>query len=417
MAFFGFKSSKEVEEEKRKLRAEEEAKRKVAEQVAVQKAMQEQAASLDNQAKGGHTRFRIPYFDAFDPRIETGVPVAVGVTVVYAIEDMNTFLQINAMQSFNESVFNDKLKSGVTKFVKSVVSNAPSDGNFPLVQIERRIESVSDIVQAKVIPQVERTFAIKVRTLDVTDIIIDKASHAYRELREQTSDMDAEKRMMQHQMNMSNMQLQHETEQSNFKLKNSLDQDLLKTQSALNIDSLKRQQEMSLSGQEEMQKMQLEMQRLQSVDTLKMQMDNQRETMRIQREEMQRAARLQSESNFLNAHQANLNANVANTKSVFGQQTAQTQGLGLGTSQTSGNTMPPIPGSIPQVQYSIALNGQQYGPYDWTQLQQLVQQGQLTQQTYVWTQGMSNWDFAGNIEELQPLFLPSAPQMPPVPGM
>jgi hypothetical protein len=53
-------------------------------------------------------------------------------------------------------------------------------------------------------------------------------------------------------------------------------------------------------------------------------------------------------------------------------------------------------------------------------LQQLVQQGQLTQQTYVWKQGMANWAFAGQVQELLPLFANSAPQMPgmpPMPGM
>ena len=68
----------------------------------------------------------------------------------------------------------------------------------------------------------------------------------------------------------------------------------------------------------------------------------------------------------------------------------------------------------------VGVNGQQVGPCDWNQLQQLVQQGQLTQQTYVWKQGMANWAFAGQVQELQPLFMNAAPQMPgmpPMPGM
>ena len=69
----------------------------------------------------------------------------------------------------------------------------------------------------------------------------------------------------------------------------------------------------------------------------------------------------------------------------------------------------------------VGVNGQQAGPFDWNQLQQLVSQGQLTQQTYVWKQGMANWDFAGNVQELHPLFMnaapPQMPGMPPMPGM
>lgn len=410
MGFFGFKSAKEVEEEKRKAAA-----------AGAQSALNQQNASLSNQARGSQTRFRIPYFDAFDPRTETGVPVAVGVTIVYSIEDMASFLQMNAMQTFNEQVFNDKLKSGTTKFVKSVVSNAPSDAGIPLVQIERKIEDVSELVQAKVIAQVERTYGIKVRALDVTDIDIDKDSRGYRELKAKTSDLDDERRMAQHRMSMSNMQLQHETEQSNFKLQNSLNQDQLKMQSSLNLDAMKRQQEMQLGGQEEMQKMQME---------------NQRETMRIQREEMQRASKLQTEQTFLGAHQANLNAGVINKATdcginAFKQQ--QPMGGGMFGQNPMGGSMPQMPGmgmpqmggmpqmnaqkTVPQVQYMVGVNGQPNGPFDWNQLQQLVQGGQLTQQSQVWKQGMQAWAMAGQVQELQPLFAGQAPAMGGMPGM
>ena len=48
---------------------------------------------------------------------------------------------------------------------------------------------------------------------------------------------------------------------------------------------------------------------------------------------------------------------------------------------------------------------------------QSVQQGQLTDQTYVWKQGMPQWQMAGEVMELAPLFQGVAPQMPPMPGM
>lgn len=71
--------------------------------------------------------------------------------------------------------------------------------------------------------------------------------------------------------------------------------------------------------------------------------------------------------------------------------------------------------AVLQVQYMVGVNGQQAGPFDWNQLQQLVQQGQLTQQTYVWKQGMANWEFAGNVQELLTLFTNTIPQMPSMP--
>jgi hypothetical protein len=66
--------------------------------------------------------------------------------------------------------------------------------------------------------------------------------------------------------------------------------------------------------------------------------------------------------------------------------------------------------------YHISINGTQSGPYTMQQMQQLVQNGQLNPQTYVWKQGMPGWDVAGNIAELAILFAPPAPgSIPPPP--
>ena len=399
MAFFGFKSKKEVEQEKADARRE-----------GAQQAIRQNYANLSNLSKGSQFNFAVPFFDVFDPRfMDHGVPVAVHGTIAYAIEDFDLFHSVNKMEGFSDETFQQKLRSTIVKYVKGIVSNAPTDAQIPVVQLERKIMEISDIVQAKVLPQVERLFAIKVRQLDITSIKIDQQSRGYRELKALTADLEKENVMAKHNANLSN-----------FNLQNELNQDALKAQSALNIDALQRQQELNLGGQEQLQAMQLE---------------NQRETMRIQREEMQRAARLQTEQTFLGAHQANLNAGTVNNAldnginafkqqpmmggNMFGQNT-----LGGGMPQMPGMggapQMPGMKAAVPQVSYMLAVNNQQAGPFNWEQLQQLVQQGQFTAQTYVWKQGMANWDFAGNIQELQPLFTAAAPQMPgmpPMPGM
>lgn len=386
MAFFGFKSKKEVEQEKAEARQQGE-----------RQAIQQNYANLSNLSKGSQINFAIPFFDVFDPRLmDTGVPVAVHGTIAYAIEDMDLFQSINKTEGFSDETFQQKLRSTVTKYIKGVVSNAPSDAQIPVVQLERKIMELSDIVQNKVAPQVERLFGIKVRQLDITSINVDKDSRGYRELKALTADLEKENLMAKHNANLSN-----------FNLQNELNQDALKAQSALNIDALQRQQELNLGGQEELQRMQLE---------------NQRETLRIQREEMQRASRLQTEQTFLGAHQANLNAGTVNNAldngfNAFKQQPMMGGGSLLGMGAPA---MPGMKATVPQVSYMLAVNNQQAGPFDWNQLQQLAQQGQLTRQTYVWTQGMQNWEFAGNVQELQPLFasaVPQMPGMPPMPGM
>lgn len=395
MGFFGFKSSREVEEEKRQ--AAEEAARRVE---------QNNLTNLSNLSKGSQLNFAIPYFDVFDPRLQDyGVPVSVHGAVVYAIEDMDLFHSVNRNEGYSDETFKNKLRGQLTKFIKSVVSNAPSDAQIPVVQIERKIFEISELIQQRVTPQVEKLFGITIRNLDITGINVDKESRGYRELKALTADLEKERMMAQH-----NAQI------SNFNLNNDLQQDMLKKQSELNLDAMGRKQELDLGGQEELQRMNLE---------------NQRETMRIQREEMQRASRLQTEQTFMGAHQANLNAGVLNNATDNGINAFRQQAMGGGMNNMGqmggapqmpgqkgmGGTpqMPGMGAAVPQVQYYIGINGQQYGPCDWNKLQQLVQQGQLTQQSYVWKNGMAQWEFAGNVAELAPLFQGTAPQMPGMP--
>lgn len=362
MSFFGFSSKKEVEEK---------------EKFAKESVLKGQQTTLSNLAKGSQIKFAVPYFDVFDPRFDNfAVPVAVHCTMVYAVEDIAAFNSINKTQNVNDEVFQDKLKGQVTKYIKGVVTNAPVDNQIQVFQMERKILEISELVQRLVTPKIEQLFAVNVRSLDITQITVDKESRGYRELKSVTQEFEQQNLMAQQRVNLSN-----------FNLQNQLNQDALKMQSSLNLDAMKRQQELQLGGQEEMQRIQLE---------------NQRETMRIAHEEQQRAASLQTQSNFLAAHQANLNAEVAKAQSIFGQQH---------------KAMPQMPGMPPQVQYMVGVNGQPQGPFGWNQLQQLVQSGQLTQQSQVWKQGMPAWEVAGQVQELQPLFVTQVPTMGGMPPM
>ena len=373
MKIFGFSSKKEVEEKERLAR--EEARRQAMGDLAERdkrtrnNVLQGQQTDLSNLAKGSQVSFVVPYFDVFDPRFENfAVPVAVHGMLVYGVDDIAHFNSVNKTQNINDGVFQQKLKGQVTKYIKSVVTNAPMDNQIQVLQLERKIVEISALVQQYVAPKIENLFGVNIRSIDITNIVIDKTSRGYRELKAVTTD---------------------------------LEKDTLQTRSSLNLDAMKRQQEMSLGGQEEMQRMQLE---------------HQRETMRIQREELQRSTRLQTETNFLGAHQADLNAGVQMAQAqaqgrMFAPQMPQTPPMpGMGG-------MPPMPGSVPQVSYHVGINGQPYGPCNWNQLQQLVQQGQLTHDTIVWTEGMPQWQKAGEVQELTSLFQGGAPQMPPMPNM
>lgn len=72
---------------------------------------------------------------------------------------------------------------------------------------------------------------------------------------------------------------------------------------------------------------------------------------------------------------------------------------------------PPVPD---QRMYNISLNGQTSGPFSTMQLQDMITQGTINRDTYVWTQGMSNWEQAGNVQELSFLFGSMPPPPPPI---
>jgi membrane protease subunit (stomatin/prohibitin family) len=71
------------------------------------------------------------------------------------------------------------------------------------------------------------------------------------------------------------------------------------------------------------------------------------------------------------------------------------------------------PPSMPQLQFFLAVNGQQKGPYDLSGLGSQVDSGVMTRKTLVWTEGMAEWKPAAQIAALENLFAASPP---PIPG-
>ena len=64
--------------------------------------------------------------------------------------------------------------------------------------------------------------------------------------------------------------------------------------------------------------------------------------------------------------------------------------------------------------FTVAVNGQQFGPFPVEQLGQLAAQGTFTAQCLVWRQGMAGWQEAGAVPELARLFPGGG--APPVPA-
>ena len=328
-------------------------------------------------------RFGVPYFDVFDPRFpDHGVPVAVRGTITFNITDYRGFIKLNRLVNFELDQFYKQIKDAVAKYVKGMVMKVPSEMGIPLVQMEREILAVNDKIETYLKKRLEEDFGVNMKGLDISSIDVDKDSPYYKELESVTKDITARTTQAQAEVNIKNLQ-----------------------------------------------------------DTQRINAENMEESLRIQREEAQRAQRLQTETNFMGAHTIDVQADVLKTGAQsLGQMGSFNAGSGgsggmnpggmmagmmmggamgqqmagmmnnLGQQMQNGiNTPPPMP----NVQYHISVNGQQMGPFQMLQLQQMAQSGQLTQQTYVWKPGMANWEFAGNVPELASLFSMGTPPPPP----
>lgn len=327
-------------------------------------------------------KFGIPYFDVYDPRfMDFGVPMSVRGTLTFNITDYKSFIKLHRLINFDLADFQAQVKDAVTKRIKSFVANAPTDFQLPVLQIERRIAEVSDLIQERLKGELAEDFGVNVKRLDISSIDVDKESDGYRELRRVTAAQQEKTITAQTDIGIQNMQ---------------------------------------------------DMQRINAA--------NMEDTLRIQREEAQRAQRLQTETNFMGAHaldqqtevmRAGMNSlgNMSNMgggggMNPAGMMTGMMMGGALGnqmagmmnqmggTMQQSMNTPPPAPVS----QYFVAVNGQQSGPFSIPQLQQLAQQGQINIQTLVWKQGMAGWEPIANVPEVASALAPATPpMMPPTP--
>lgn len=347
--------------------------------------------------------FALPYFDVFDPRfLDFAVPMAVGGSITFRIGDVKKFIKTHRLTNFSIDDLKAQIKDAVTRRIKSEVTNAPEKHQLPVLQIERRLEEINDIIKPRIKEDLE-DFAVEVKRLDISRIEVDKTSDGYAELRAVTAGQQAA---------------------------------TINAQTAVNIKNMADMQEINARNLDQ--------------------------TMAIQREEAQRAQRLQTETQFIGAHALDRQSDVMQTAAQsmgnggFGGgsgtsginpamfMTSMAVGGALGSQMAGmvnaagnqmnnqwqnaaamqGATPPPMPGSapgVPQTKYHVAVNGQQWGPYDVAQLGQMVQNGQINPQTMVWAEGMPNWTSAGQVPELAQLFQPAVqaapPPMPGGPGM
>ena len=330
-------------------------------------------------------KFGIPYFNITDSRLpDFPVPMSVRGQIIFNITDYKLFIKNTRLINFELDDFKNLIKSAVTSSVKSGVMNINRTNPLNLVQIEENLDFINETLKAKLKDTFSDDFGVNLKRFDIDSLEMDQESEGYKKLLKVTRDQQEKTYVAQ----------------TDVSIKNLSD--------------------------------------MQSINALNME-----ETLRIQREEAQRSQKLQTETNFMGAHALNQQTDVLKTgaeslgqmgnigggggggggMNPAGMMTGMMMGGAMGNQmagmmnnmgqnmQQQQNTPPPPP----TIAYSVSVNGQTAGPFDLQQLQQMVQNGQLTQNTHVWKQGMTGWEVAGNVQELSSLFGAVPPPPPPMP--
>lgn len=328
-----------------------------------------------NLARIIQVKFGIPFFDVYDPRFaDFGVPVAVRGTVSFSIVDYREFIKLHRLNNFSLVDFQKQIQDVVCRYVKDCVANAPAAHNIPFIQIESRIAQINDAIEYDIGERLKENFGVFVNGIDIAAIEIDKASDGYRQLMAVTRDIAATKMEAETTDYVERLRIQREEGQyAQHKA----------TQSAnMSAFQIEKQAEVGVAGASALGQM---------------------------------GGSGAGGVSFggdggIGFNPAAMMAGMA-VGGAVGQSIAgamNNMSGGVTNPMQPGVTPPPIQGSL----FHVAVNGQATGPYDISTLAQMASTGQITANCLVWKAGMTEWQKAGMIDELKPLFS----TIPPIPS-
>lgn len=143
-----------------------------------------------NTAKNVQVKFGVPYFDVFDEKYpEFSVPVVVRGSINFRIEDYREFVKLYRLSDFKIFDFSEKVRDATVRYVKNVVTNISYVHSIPVVQLERRITAINEIVELNVKERLKNDFGVTVTGVDVYALEIDKTSVGYQKLMAITRDI------------------------------------------------------------------------------------------------------------------------------------------------------------------------------------------------------------------------------------
>ena len=314
-------------------------------------------------------RFGVPYFDVADPRyLDFTVPVAVRGSITFNLADVKQFIKLNRIIDFSLDQFSEQIIGMVKKFTKNFVSNCPVEQGISVLQIERKVAEISDLLQARIAPQLAEDFGVNLKRVDISAIEIDKESSDY-------------------------AQFVHIT----------------KEQQMIQAEQIGRRAQIDTEIYAESGRMSIQTQNIQAHA-----INKQAEVLKAAAESMGQMGSINLGGGGDGLNPAGMMMGMAMGGAMGGQMAGMVSG-GMNAMQQQMQQAPQMaPPPIPvNVNYMLAINGQQFGPYNMQQLQQMVTTGQLTAQTLVWCQGMVAWENASNRPDLAPLFANTPPPAPP----
>ena len=326
--------------------------------------------------------FGVPYFDLFDPRfLDFGVPTAVRGKITFNIADYKEFIALHGLRDFDLNAFQTQIKDAVSRYVKSVVTNAPTEKNIPVVQIERCISEINELIERDVKNRLEKDFGVNVTALDVNTIDIDKSSEGFKQLSAVTKDLTTERLQTQQRIDLENLEettrIQREEAQYAQHKKTQMENFAayqVEAQTEVGVAGAKALGQMGLNGATEVSG----------------------------GGAMNPAAMMTGM-----AMGGAIGQNIAGTMNNMMQ--------GLNTPQQGAQSSAPTPPPIPTVAYSIAIDGKAEGPYNLEQIKNLMSTGMISAETLVWKQGMQGWEKASDQQDLASL-LNGGVMPPPIPN-
>lgn len=332
-------------------------------------------------------KFAVPYFDVFDPRfLDFGVPTAVRGVISFKITDYMQFIKLHRLDAFSLEDFRSQVKDAVSRYVKATVSNAPEENNIPVIQLERKIDTINDIVEKRIKERLNEEFGVTVSSVDISAIEIDKSSTGYKELSSVTKDLTAATAKAQTEVGIKEMKdsqklgILERAGRAFVDIKEDAYARRKKTQTAnFSAYQTEAQEHVGVAGAEGLGKM----------------------------------GSGDGSGGGMNPASMMTGMVVGSTigQNIAGAMSGVMQKLSPSKEDEAENDSTPPP--IPKIQYHVALNGNAEGPYDMSTIELMIKDGKINDSTLVWKEGLEDWVKAEDEEAIATLILANTQQSPP----